>query len=52
MKSHEELISMAFATYEKSTLDYGLSDTEMVEKLRGMNDAFLCWFIGVCEKNI
>lgn len=51
MIEHEELVTKAFAAYENSTINYGLSDTEMLKKLQGMNDAVLWGFIGFCEKN-
>lgn len=51
MKEHEELVTMAFEAYENSTLNYGLSDTEMVKKLQEMNDAVLLGFIGFCKNN-
>lgn len=52
MKEHEELVTMAFEAYENSTLNYGLSDIEMVKKLQEMNDAFLWGFIGFCKNNV
>lgn len=52
MLTHEELVSKAYAAYENSTLDYGLSVTEMVEKLNKMIDAGLWGFIQFCEKNV
>ncbi|MBR6503067.1 MAG: hypothetical protein IKT42_06450 [Clostridia bacterium] len=52
MKTHEELISIAFEAYLNSTLNYGLSDTEMVKKLQNMSDAFLYGFIAYCENTL
>jgi len=52
MKTHEELISMAFEAYENSTLDYGISDTEMVKKLQNMSDAGVYGFIAYCENTL
>ena len=52
MKDHEELVTMAFEAYENSTLNYGLSDTEMLKKLQKMNDAVLWGFIGFCKNNV
>ena len=49
--THEELISKAFAAYENSSLDYGLSISEMLEKLNKMVDAGLWGFIAYCETN-
>lgn len=43
--THEELISKAFEAYRKSYLDQSLSDTQIIEKLKVMNDAFLINFI-------
>lgn len=51
MKTHEELITMAFKAYENSNINYGLTDAEMVKKLSGMSDAFLWGFISYCENN-
>lgn len=51
MKTHEELISMAFTAYENSKVNYGLTDSEMVKKLQSMSDAFLWGFIQYCENN-
>lgn len=45
IKTHEELISMAYEAYRRSNLDQSLSDTQIVEKLRIMNDGFLQGFI-------
>ena len=48
---HEELISKAMNAYENSTINYGLTDGEMVEKLRGLTDAGIWGFINYCEAN-
>ena len=49
--THEELISKAFAAYENSSVDYGLSDSEMVKKFSNMSDAALWGFINYCKTN-
>lgn len=49
--THEELISKAFAAYENSSINYGLSDSEMVKKLSNMSDATLWGFISYCNAN-
>lgn len=49
--THEELVSKAFAAYENSSLDYGISDSEMIKKLNNMLDAGLYHFINYCESN-
>lgn len=49
--NHEELISKAMNAYENSTINYGLSDSEMVEKIRHMSDAGIWGFIHYCETN-
>ena len=49
--THEELISKAFAAYENSSLDYGLSVPEMLDKLNKMIDGGLYGFIAYCESN-
>ena len=51
MKTHEELIAKAFNAYENSTIDYGMDDIEMVNKMKEMNDAVLWGFIRFCEQN-
>ena len=49
--NHEELISKAMRAYENSTINYGLSDGEMVEKIRGLNDAGIWGIINYFESN-
>lgn len=49
--THEELITRAFQAYENSTIDYGMDDTAMINKMRNMNDSVLWGFIKYCEDN-
>ena len=43
--THDELVSKAYEVAIKTPFVKGLSDTEIVNKLKVMNDAFLIWFI-------
>ena len=46
MENHDELVSKAFTVYRASArLNQELTDTEIVNKLKVMNDAFLYGFI-------
>lgn len=49
--THEELISKAMAAYENSSIDYGMDEADMVNKIRNMSDAAIYGFIAYCEKN-
>lgn len=51
IKTHEELMSMAFKAYEESSIDYGLTDSEMIEKMRIASDAALWGMIQYFEAN-
>lgn len=50
-KTHEELISMAFAAYENSSIDYGLTDSQMIERMRIVSDAALWGMIKYFKEN-
>lgn len=51
LKTHEELISMAFAAYENSSINYGLTDSQMIEKMRNSSDAMLWGMISYFKAN-
>lgn len=51
IKTHEELISMAFEAYEKSSINYGLTDSQMIERMRVQSDAALWGMIKYFEAN-
>lgn len=51
IKTHEELISMAFKAYEESSINYGLTDSQMIERMRVQSDAALWGIIQYFKAN-